>query len=63
MVGVPALELGLQLLVHVRVGLRPGVERLVLDHEQARQQGVGLVRGRCGVVHAHEYSSGATRRP
>jgi len=62
MVGVPALELGLQLFVHVRVGLRPGVERLVLDYEQARQKRVGLVGG-YSVVHAHEYSSGATRRP
>ena len=64
MVGIPALELGAQLFVHVGVRLGAGFERLVFDHTEPRQERVGLVR-RCvaGVVHAHEYSSAATRSP
>jgi hypothetical protein len=71
MVGVSALELGLQLLVHVRVRLGARVERLVFDHPEAGDQGVRLVGAGVSAVrlsgvvvaHGHEYSSGDTRSP
>ena len=58
---VAALQAVLQLVVQLRERCSPRLERLVLDHEKAREERIRLGRRFGGAVaHAHEYSSTGT---